>query len=277
MKKRRDFLKNAGILATGAILLPSISMAFKKVKNVGIQLYTFRKEMLIDPKGTLKIISDLGIKEIESASSNRGLYYGLKPVEMKQICNDLGMKIVSGHCSINATWQDTIRQASESGQEYLIASVMPYRGQTIDSYKRSAERFNKAGEECKAAGLKFGFHNHDVEFEQVDGQILYDILLDNTDPNLVHMELDLGWVVAAGKDPISYFKKYGPRFPLWHLKDMKGKGSTELGKGTLDIKMLLKHGNDSGMKHFFIEQEEYDVSALASMEINMSYLKNLRI
>lgn len=277
MEKRREFLKSMGMLAAGSVLMPSLS-AFtpKKVKNAGIQLYTFRQQMTADPRGTLKIIADLGIKQIESAASNKGLYYGLKPAEMKQVCSDLGMTLRSGHCSINGNWQSTMEQAAEAGQEYLICSSMPINGQTVDNYKRVSERFNKAGEECKKLGIKFGYHNHDSEFATDNGEVLFDVMLNNTDPKLVHMELDLGWVVAAGKDPLQYFKNFGPRFPLWHLKDMKTEGknhrSVEFGTGNLDVVNLLKHAKDSGLKYFFIEQEEYAVSPLESMKINMAFL-----
>ncbi|MGF7078713.1 sugar phosphate isomerase/epimerase family protein [Mucilaginibacter sp. UYCu711] len=278
MNKRRDFLKNMGALAVGSVLLSSYKFAPKKVSNAGIQLYTFRQEMLKDPQGTLKIIADLGIKQIESAASNKGLFYGLTPKEMKQTCKDLGMTLRSAHCGIDANWQQTIDQAAESGQEYLVCSSIPYAGDTVANYQKIAERFNKAGEECQKAGLKFGYHNHDYEFKVDDGLVLYDVLLVNTDPELVSMEMDLGWVVAAGKDPLAYFKEYPGRFPLWHLKDMKGRNSVEFGNGTLDIKGLLTQSKDAGMKYFFIEQEEYPAgSPASSMKINMEYLSKLDV
>lgn len=280
MEKRRVFLKNLGALAVGSVVLPSFtkfSAAPKKVKNIGIQLYTFRKEMAADPKGTLKIIADLGIKQVESASSNLGLFYGLKGAEMKQTCKDLGMTLRSGHCAVDSKWQSYIEQAAESGQEYLIASVLPSRGQTVDNYKKVSDTFNKAGEDCKKAGLKFGFHNHAEEFQSENGQVLFDVMIQNTDPNLVHLEMDIGWVVAAGKDPFEYFKNYPNRFPLWHLKDVNGRRSTEFGKGTLNVVKLLQNSKESGMKYFFVEQEEYPVSPLESMKINMAYLNNLDI
>jgi sugar phosphate isomerase/epimerase len=276
--EKREFLKHMGMLAAGSVLLPSLSgFTPKKVKNPGIQLYTFRKEMAADPKGTLKVIADLGIKQIESASSNLGLFYGLKPAEMKQVCKDLGMTLRSGHCGINATWKNTVEQAAESGQEYLICSSLPSRGQTVDNYKKISDIFNKAGEDCKKVGIKFGFHNHNEEFQIDNGEVLYDVMLKNTDPELVHMEMDLGWVIAAGKDPFQYFKDYKGRFPLWHLKDMKGKRSTEFGNGDLNVTGLLKASKDAGMKYFFIEQEEYPSSPLESMKINMAYLDKLDI
>jgi len=278
MTTRRQFLMNAGTLALGSSLLPSFKVPFKKVKNVGIQLYTFRKEMTADATGTLKQLASLGIKQIESARSEKGNYYGLKPKEIQQVCNDLGMTLRSGHVHLDHQWQQTMNDASEAGQEYLICSTMPSNGQNIANYKKVAEAFNKAGEECKKQNIKFGYHNHEYEFEQEGGEVLYDVLLSNTDPGLVHMELDLGWVIAAAKNPIDYFNKYPGRFPLWHLKDMDmaKKQSTEFGKGSLDIKQMLKNSKKSGMKYFFVEQEEYSKSPLESMEENMSYLKKLK-
>ena len=277
MEKRRNFLKDLGVLAVGSMLLPSFAVALKKVKNAGIQLYTFRKEMMDDPRGTLKQLAALGIKQIESANSSKGHYYGLSAKEMKQACADLGMTLRSGHVALDNKWDKTMNEAAESGQEYLICSSLPSQGQTVANYKRTADAFNKAGEECRKLNIKFGYHNHDTEFQQENGQVLYDVLLNNTDPALVHMELDLGWVVAAGKNPMDYFKNFSGRFPLWHLKDMKGGSSTEFGKGNLDIVNLLKNRKQSGMKYFFVEQEEYTSTPLESMKQNMEYLEKLNI
>jgi sugar phosphate isomerase/epimerase len=248
----------------------------KKVKNIGVQLYTFRKEMLADAKGTLQKIASLGIKQIESARSVKGHYYGLKPKEIRQICNDLGMTLRSGHVHVDLNFNKTIDEAAEAGQEYLICTMMPM-GQTVSEYGTASTLYNTLGEDCKKANVKFGYHNHAEEFETDNGQVLYDVLLDNTDASLVNMELDLGWVIAAGKDPLDYFKKYKGRFPLWHLKDMElvKKHSTEFGKGGLDIVQMLKHSKDSGMKYFFVEQEEYASTPFESMQHNMEYLKNL--
>ncbi|MEI9807598.1 MAG: sugar phosphate isomerase/epimerase [Bacteroidota bacterium] len=232
MQTRRGFLIDTSALAIGSLLLPSFIDSSKKVKNTGLQLYTFRKEMLADARGTLQRIASLGIKQIESAKSDKGHYYGLTAKEMKQACTGLGMTLRSGHVHIDDKWQQTMNETAEAGQEYLICSTMPTTGQTADNYKKVAETFNKAGEECKKMNLKFGYHNHEYEFESDKGQVLYDVLLDNTDPALVHMEMDLGWVIVGGKDPLDYFSKYKGRFPLWHLKDMNmaKKRSTELVK-----------------------------------------------
>jgi sugar phosphate isomerase/epimerase len=234
--------------------------------------------MLEDAAGTLKTLASLGIKQIESARSNKGHYYGLKPKEIKQICSDLGMSVRSGHAHLDNQWQQAMDEAVEAGQEYLIISSLPTTGQTADNYKKVAEAFNKAGEECKKLNLKFGYHNHEYEFESDNGQVLYDVLMKNTQADLVFMELDLGWVIVAGKNPLDYFKQYPGRFPLWHLKDMDmtKKQSTEFGKGGLDIKAMLKNEKQSGMKYFFVEQEEYATNPLESMQQNMAYLKKLK-
>jgi sugar phosphate isomerase/epimerase len=278
MKTRRDFLIETGALAIGSMLLPSFTEDSKKVKNIGIQLYTFRKEMLTDAAGTLKQIAGLGIKQIESAASANGNYYGLKPKEIKQICSDLGMTLRSGHVHIDDKWKQTLADAVEAGQEYVICSSMPARGQTVDNYKKTADAFNKSGEDCNKLNLKFGYHNHDYEFESEKGQVLFDILVKNTDPNLVHLELDLGWVIAAGKNPLDYFKNFPGRFPLWHLKDMdlQKKHSVEFGKGSLEILQILKHSKQSGMKYLFVEQEEYASTPLESIKDDMDYLAKLR-
>lgn len=276
MKSRREFLWATGGIALGALALPYLSYG-AKVKNVGLQLYTVKDAMLSDARGTLKILSDIGYKELESARSEKGNYYGLTPKEVKVICKDLGMNMRSGHVHIDENWERSVAQAAEAGQEYLVCSSLPSNGQTIDNYKKVADTFNKAAEDCKKAGLKFGYHNHEYEFDKVDNQVLYDILLENSDPELVLMELDLGWVVVTGNDPVDYFKKYPGRFPLWHLKDMKKDHpeSTEFGKGQVDIKKMMQNAKSSGMKYFFVEQEEYAENPIKSIQHNFDYLKKL--
>lgn len=277
MLTRRNFIKRSSATVAGTLLLPSFAFPDHPKQKYGVQLYSFRDEMAIDAKGTLKQISRIGIKKIESARSADGLYYGLSPIEMKITCEDLGMQLVSGHVALDDDFENTMEQAVASGQEYVICSSMPSMGQTVDNYKKVAEEFNKAGEACKKLDLKFGYHNHEYEFESDNGQVLYDVLMDNTEPDLVHMELDLGWVIVGGKNPLDYFKKYPGRFPLWHLKDMDmdKKESTEFGKGALDIPAMMVHQKASGVQHIFIEQEEYASTPLKSMKHNMRFLSDI--
>lgn len=279
MKTRREFLKKTGTFAAGSMLLPSFAKTTMPVDNIGVQLYSVRTEMLADAVGTLKQLAKIGVKQIESAGSVKGYYYGLTPKEMKDLCRDLGMNLSSGHVHLDDKWQQTMEDAATAGQEYLICSSMPAAGQTVDNYKKTAAAFNKAGDQCQQMDLKFGYHNHDYEFEKENGQVLYDVLLNETNPHLVFMELDLGWVVVTGNDPLAYFKKYPGRFPLWHLKDMdlQKKHSVEFGKGGLPILEILKHSKQSGMKYFYVEQEEYEVNAMQSLKEDMDYLAALKL
>jgi sugar phosphate isomerase/epimerase len=280
MKTRREFIKVSGAITLGSMFLPSCAASGKQnLKNVGIQLYSVRKEMLADPVGTLKKLAAIGYKQLESARSEKGNYDRLQPKEIKKIVSDLGMHLRSGHVHVDEAWQQHIAGAVESGQEYVICSSMPTEGQTVENYQKVAELFSKAGEDCKKANLKFGYHNHDYEFEKDKDQVLYDVLLKNTDPSLVNMELDLGWVFVTGNNPSDYFEKYPGRFPLWHLKDMDKvkKHSVEFGKGQLDIKGLLAKSEASGMKYFFIEQEEYANNAFESVQQDYEYLEKMNV
>src|SRR5215213_9883493 len=144
MKTRREFLKVSGAITLGSMLLPSCADAGnRKVKNIGLQLYSVRKEMLADPVGTLKKIAAIGYKELESARSDKGNYYGLQAKEIKKIVGDLGMNIRSGHVHVDEAWQQSIATAVEAGQEYLICSSMPTTGQTVENYKKVSELFLK--------------------------------------------------------------------------------------------------------------------------------------
>jgi len=279
MTSRRNFLRQTAAAAFGVTAFSKMSALAeeRKAGNIGVQLYSVRKEMLADAKGTLEKLSKLGYKELESARSEKGNYYGLSPKEMKRTCDHLGLTMRSGHVHVDENFQKSLDDAKEVGQEYLICSTMPTQGQTVDNYKRVADAFNKSGEACRKLDIKFGYHNHDYEFQSENGKVLYDVLLENTDPKLIHMELDLGWVVAAGKDPLDYFKRFPGRFPLWHLKDMnlQEKHSTEFGKGELKITDMLRAREQSGMRYFFVEQEEYTRTALDSLKEDIDYLKKL--
>ena len=257
-----------------------MSVSVTRTKNMGIKLYTIRKELEADLQSTLKTLAAIGYKELESARSAKGNYYGFSPKEFKKIVQGLGMNLRRAHVHIDKDWAKTVADATETGQEYLVCSSLPSEGQTISNYQKVAEMFNKAGEDCKKAGLVFGYHNHEYEFEKVEGKVLYDLLLAETDPNLVKWELDIGWAAATGHDPVNdYLLKYPNRFPLWHLKDMKKNEpvSTEFGKGRLDIASLFKVADKSGLKYYFIEQEEYSGDPMESAKHNFNYVTKLKI
>jgi sugar phosphate isomerase/epimerase len=242
----------------------------------GLQLYTVRDLLDKDLKGTLQKIADIGYKNMESAAGAKGHYYGLKPKEFASMLDGMGMKIRSNHVliggqtkeeaplppsvqTLNNNMQQLVDMAAEAGQSYLVcAFLFPSERKTIDQYKKYAALFNKTGEACKKAGLSFAYHNHDFEFQKIDNQVPYDILLNETDKELVKMELDLYWAEKSGNDPISLFEKHSGRFPLWHVKDMdktEKKFFTEVGNGSIDFKRIFAAAQSSGMEYYFVEQD----------------------
>jgi len=288
--KRREFLQTTGFAASGIFLssyLPSCKSASvsKEVRdNFGLQLYTLRDVLPDDPKGVLKQVASYGYKQIESYEHSKlGIFWGMKNTEFKTLMNDLGMKIVSSHCDINKDFERKAAEAAEIGMHYLLC---PYLGpqKKIDDFKKFAETFNQKGEICKKNGIRFGYHNHDYGFVQLEGQYPQDVLMQDTDKNLVDFEMDIYWVVTAGQDPIAWIDKYPGRFKLCHIKDRK-KGATpsqrdvsvELGTGSIDFKKILIEADKKGMNYYFVEQEAYEnTTPLAAAKADADYLKNFK-
>jgi sugar phosphate isomerase/epimerase len=289
--KRREFLQTTGMAASGVFmssyLLSCKSMGISKDvrNNFGLQLYTLRDVLPDDPKGVLKQVASFGYKQIESYEHSKlGIFWGMKNTEFKKLMDDLGMKIVSSHCDINKDFERKSAEAAEIGMKYLLC---PYLGpqKKIDDFKKFAETFNQRGETCKKNGIRFGYHNHDYGFVQLEGQYPQDVLMQNTDKNLVDFEMDIYWVVTPGQDPIAWIDKYPGRFKLCHIKDRK-KGasptqrdvSVELGTGSIDFKKILSEGGKKGMEYYFVEQEAYEnTTPLAAAKADADYLKNFKI
>lgn len=289
--KRRNFLKtaSAGVALTAItgklIAQPSSFFNVKHhLKEFGLQLYTVRDVIGNDPKGVLKQVAAMGYKHVESFEGPKGMFWGMKNTEFKKYMDDLGMKIISSHCSIEKDFERKANEAAEIGMEYLID---PWVGpqKSIDMFKQYADKFNERGEVCKKAGLRFAYHNHDYPFVAVDGQLPLDVMIQNTDPNLVDFEMDIYWVVTAGADPIAWFNKYPGRFRLCHIKDRKKNAplsdknaSCVAGKGEIDFAKIIDLGNKKGLKYYIVEQENYDnMTSLEAAKENADYLKKLKI
>ncbi len=296
---RRLFLKSAGVAAAGTLAFSISSCGGSKEKSsestdstslsatgasgapsipdFGLQLYSVRDIIGADPKGVLKQIAGLGYKKIESYAGDKGFLWGMKPKEFKAYMDELGMTIVSTHADTTKDLEKAAAEASEAGISYLL---QPYIGpqKTLDEWKKRADEFNKRGEICQKAGVKFGYHNHDYSFKDQEGKLPQEILLDNTDKSLVHYELDLLWIVAAGQDPVAHLKKYAGRYDLCHIKDLVSKPephSVDLGTGEIDFASLLKVGADSGITQFIVEQEEYPGPVITSIGNDAEYMKKL--
>jgi sugar phosphate isomerase/epimerase len=291
---RRDFLKlatslSAGIVLTGIANKLGGCNTVSKVRGsndvFGLQLYTLRNEMPKDPKGVLKQVASFGYKQIESYEHDKlGIFWGMSNTEFKKYMDELGMKIVSSHCDIDKNFQQKADQASAIGMKYLIC---PYIGRqkSLDDYKRFADKFNDRGEICKKAGIRFAYHNHEYTFQKQEDQYPHDILMQNTDKNLVDYEMDIYWVVTAGEDPVNWLNKYPGRFTLSHVKNRK-KGArkserdatTTIEGGQIDFPAILTAAKRHGMKYFIVEQEHYEgTTPLKAVKQNADYLKKLKI
>lgn len=281
MIKRRTFVKNMTAISALSLMAPSKVFSTPQTKQlIGIQLYTLRDIVNEDFIGTLTKLSQIGYNSIESDGYNAGKFYGYSPTEYKNILADLDLKPVSSHCKINVNNAKKVAEDTlNAGISYVI---LPYisrdRRKSLDTYKEHAEEMNLIGEQCNQLGLKFGYHNHAFEFETMDGQLPYDILLNETDANKVCMQLDLYWMVYGGYNPLEYFNKYPGRFELWHVKDMANDSkheSTEVGSGTLDFPAIFNKRSLSGMQYYFVEQESFTMDPFKSVEMSFNYLKNI--
>lgn len=288
MSNRRDFLQTGAFAVLGLSIpfagkssLFTETMGFKNLSAFGLQLWTVKEDMAKDAKATLRAISQDGYHQIESFEGKEGMFWGMKNTEFKKRMDDLNMHIISSHCNISQDFEKKAAEAAAIGMQYLIC---PYKGpqKSIDDFKKFADEFNKAGEICKKNGIRFAYHNHDYSFKSIDGQIPQDVMLANTDKGLVDFEMDIYWVVAAGADPETYFKKYPGRFRLCHVKDLaktaKGHESVQLGKGTIDYKRILKTGASHGLRYYIVEQEAFTGSnPMESAKADAKYMKTLTL
>ncbi len=292
MANRRKFIKTSTYVAAASILMPaaSCSTGAKKTEQkeeppppppkkmgVGIQIYSVRNQLTQDFEGTMKKVSEIGYKLIEGYGLGLdGMYLGKhKAADYKKVISDLGMNLISTHCGYFDA-KDTpkmIEASKASGLEYLVIPGIPGKlRETADGYKAVAANFNKIGEQCSAAGIKFGYHNHSSEFEETDGQIPMDILIGETEKNLVNFEADLFWIVKAGSNPIDLINKYPGRINLFHVKDANQEKEGEtVGKGIIDFKSIFEAGKKSGLKNYFIEDERED-DPFANIKADFDYI-----
>jgi sugar phosphate isomerase/epimerase len=282
---RRTFLKTGGLsLAAVAIGSHKLFAAAKPEVFLGIQLYSVRADMSKDPSGTLKQLADMGYRYVEHANYHNRKFYGYAPAKFKKLLEGYGLNMPSGHVAMTPkdydfsrndfadNWKYTVEDAAAAGQQYLVSPWLDESlRKTMTDFKAFMGVFNKSGELCKKYGMKFGYHNHDFEFStRLDGKLLYDLILEDTDPSLVVQQLDMGNLYNGGAKAIDIATRYPGRFELMHVKDeipstkktMDNGGekyeSTILGKGIVGTKEICDLGRKSGgTKYFIIEQESY--------------------
>jgi sugar phosphate isomerase/epimerase len=274
--ERRDFLGTAGALALGAMLPPACRTAHgARLDKIGIQLYTVRDQMKADFEGTLARIAQIGYKEVEFAG-----YFDRTPADVRAILDRLGLAAPATHMMApNADgWRKALDTAKAVGHEYVVAPWIPEdRRMTLDGWKRVADEFNRVGQMARDTGLQFAYHNHDFEFPKMEGQIPYDVLLQNTDPRLVQLEIDLYWITRGGQDPLTYFARWPGRIPLVHVKDSMGGPEhkmVDVGQGKIDWKRIFAKRDQAGIRHFFVEHDQ-PPQPFEDIAMSYNYLKNL--
>ncbi|HEY8512726.1 MAG TPA: sugar phosphate isomerase/epimerase [Cyclobacteriaceae bacterium] len=280
--RRREFIHASAAAMAGMLAVPALGEPAAKKRKIGIQLYTLKDVIDKDPKGILKQLASFGYTELETYGYNDGKLFGLSVAEFGNEVKALGMQTVSGHFGIDLVrndWERTVADAKSLGQSYACVPWLPEQDRTLDGIKRVCETINKGAEICKKYGMKIGYHNHDFEFKDAgNGKLLFDVMLEELDPKLVSMEMDIFWVVAAGYDPLAYFKKYPGRFEQWHVKDQDKEvptRNTEVGNGTIDFKAIFAQAKLSGMKHFYVEQEFFTRPSIESARICIENLKKM--
>jgi sugar phosphate isomerase/epimerase len=290
---RRSFLTSA-TLAAAASAIPSGSIfAAESAPPIGVQLFSARQALAKDFPGTLKRIAALGYREVEAAG-----FYNHSAASVKQMMDDAGLHCVSAHYSLADLLKSTnatIEYAKALGLHYVICSapwsadpahLERYSGgawqgilhaMTLDDWKWNAEQFNRMGQTMHRAGLKFGYHNHTMEFRNQHGSTGYNILLTETDPLYVTLELDCGWAIAAGQDPARMLRRLPGRFSMLHLKDLKpapagtdpsNRISTEIGYGVVHFRPIFESAKATGIRHYFVEQEDFDKPVFQALAID---------
>jgi len=289
MTTRRSFIKSTTLASAGLIIASSFKY---KSSYIGLQLYTVRDAMQQDSHGTLAKIAQIGYNSVEGATyTGSEKFYGMDAKEFSQTLKQHGLVMPSGHYRLGEEktngqdtkgtllhdWDKAVADAAAVDIKYMVCAYLSEQERgDMDHYKKLAEQFNKSGEICKKAGIQFCYHNHDFEFVEQNGQIPYNILLDNTDKNLVKMEMDIYWVTKAKHDPIALMNQYPGRFPLWHVKDMDNtpaQAFTEVGSGVIDFKKIFQDADEAGLKYFFVEQDKCPGSPFDSITKSYNYIK----
>jgi sugar phosphate isomerase/epimerase len=276
MLNRRNFMQFSALTAAGMILpgLKALAGEGQKVGPIGLQLYTARQMMQKNVAQTLNKIAAIGYSEVEFAG-----YFGHSAQEIAVMLADNGLTAPSAHIGID-DFEHNFEQILDSvdvvGHKYLILAWLPPKDRTLDRYKEIIDTLNKNGEKAKAAGVQLAYHNHNFEFENIDGEIPYEMILTQTDEKLVQLELDLFWFAFAKQDPLKVINRYPGRVPAVHIKDMgKNRKMVNAGTGTIDFMRVFQASKKAGIKHYFVEDDETkDITG--TIEAGYDYLSKVR-
>jgi sugar phosphate isomerase/epimerase len=294
---RRDFVAGGSMAAAFALMQSNTVQAAASEPAIGLQLYSVRSLLPKDFAGTLQMVAAAGFRNVEAAG-----FYDHSATEVKQMMATAGLNCVSAHYPLPTLLKAedaTIDYANALGLEYVICSSPSVadpskfanapggawpamlHSMTADDWKWNAEQFNRIGQKVKAHGMKFGYHNHTMEFRDLGGTIGLEVLLKETDPSVVTFEMDCAWVVAGGGNPVELMAKYPGRFSLLHVKDLKPaqadqpekRVSTELGHGVIDFKPIVAEARKIGIRYAIVEQEDFDMPIPEALKIDFAFMQ----
>lgn len=289
--ERRNFIKLSGGIGILALLPTSCVIGTKPPKfKLGYQLFSIRDEMAKDPIGTLKALKVMGYVDFEhfGFDSEKGTYYGYQASEFKSILNDLELSISSGHYpftdflgksddEIKRYVDQCISGALTINSKYITWPWTAPEFRTIDGFKETASKLNLISQQINDAGLGLAYHNHGFDFDDLGGTNGYEIVVTETDPELVKLQIDMYWVMhSANTTPAELIAKQPGRYVMWHIKDMheESRDYTELGNGSIDYHQVLPDPNTSGLEFYYIEQGgNYTVNSMKSAEFSANYFK----
>jgi len=273
---RREFVQTMTAIGATTLFCKVPRTAHSaRLEKVGLQLYTVRDKMKEDFEATLARVAEIGYREVEFAG-----YFDHAPADVRAILDRHGLSAPSTHIALGEidAWKASLDTAKAIGHDYVVVPWIPQeKRMTLDGWKNVADVFNRAAQMAHDTGLQFAYHNHDFEFPKMDGQIPYDVLLQNTDPKLVQLEIDLYWITKAGQDPLSYFARWPGRVPLVHVKDSAGAPEhkmADVGQGKIDWKRIFAKRDQAGIKHFFVEHDQ-PPQPFQDIAASYNYLKNL--
>lgn len=243
---------------------------------MGIQLYTVRGLMEQDVEGTLAALAHIGYDEVELA----GLH-GRSARAMRSILDRLELTAPAGHISLQQIRDDmdrVLEDAATLGHRYVVCPFIDGADRSVSGYRRVAELFDGAAQAADRVDVGFAYHNHDFEFTPLpDGSLPYDLILAETDPALVQMEMDLFWITKGGADPLAYFARHPGRFPLVHVKDMTAAGEmVNVGEGAIDFARIFARSEQAGIRHYFVEHDQPS-APLDDVKVSYDYLRRLDV
>ena len=279
MITRRDALRRLGIMAAGTVGISELACAQTEIVTgplgpLGLQLYTLRREMAEGVDATLARVREIGYREVEFAG-----YFGLSPAEIRNGLTAAGLSSPGAHVDMNAVlndWPNTLDIANTIGHPYVIVPSVPREmSVTLDHWRAVADICNRAADAARAAGIQFAYHNHATEFLPIDGQIPFDLLCEQTDPDLVKIELDLFWIIHGGGDPLTFFERWPGRVPMVHVKDRTAEGvMVDVGAGAIDWEEIFGARAIAGIRHYFVEHDD-PTDSYASVAASFDYLSRL--